>query len=85
MRVASASDLGLAVRQERRRRRMSQTELCRVAEVSRRWLTDLEGGKATAEIGLVFRIVHALGMVIEVSPWNSDLDLDDLLNAYGHG
>lgn len=82
--VANPADLGLFARDERRRRRMSQSQLSTVANVSRRWLTDFESGKPTAEIGLVFRVIHALGLVLEISAWNSsDFDLD-VIRAYGH-
>jgi transcriptional regulator with XRE-family HTH domain len=83
--VANPVDLGLLARSERRRRRLSQSQLCAAADVSRRWLSDFETGKATAEIGLAFRVLHALGLVLEVSGWPSpDLDLDDVIRAYGH-
>ena len=82
--VANPVDLGLFARDERRRRRMSQSQLSAAANVSRRWLTDFESGKPTAEIGLVFRVIHALGLVLEISPWNSsDFDLDDVIRTYG--
>lgn len=81
--MRNPADLGRALRQERRQRHMSQAELCATAGVSRRWLTDFESGKTTAEIALVFRVVHALGLVIEVSPWNPpDFDLDDIIRDY---
>lgn len=68
MRIGSARDLGLFVRESRRDLGMSQAELARAAEVSRRWLAALEAGKATTEFGLVRRTLHALGLVLDVSP-----------------
>jgi HTH-type transcriptional regulator / antitoxin HipB len=83
MRVASAMDLGLLVRDERRRLGMTQTDLSKAAQVSRRWLSALEAGKPTAEVGLVLRVVHALGMVLDASPMaKPDFDLDDTFNAH---
>jgi transcriptional regulator with XRE-family HTH domain len=38
---------------------MTQTDLAARARVSRRWLSDLESGKPTAEIGLVLKVVDA--------------------------
>jgi hypothetical protein len=37
---------------------MAQTDLADAAPVSRRWRSDLEAGKATAEIGLIFRTLR---------------------------
>jgi y4mF family transcriptional regulator len=84
MRISNSGDLGIFVRDERRRLDMTQTDLGAAADVSRRWLSDLETGKATAEVGLVFRVLHALGMVLEVSSASTtDFDLDDVIRAQG--
>lgn len=84
MRISTSGDLGLLVRDERHRLGMTQADLGAAADVSRRWLSDLETGKATAEVGLVFRVLHALGMVLEVSSASTtDLDLDDVIRAQG--
>jgi HTH-type transcriptional regulator / antitoxin HipB len=86
MRLASARDLGLYVRDRRRRLGMTQADLSASAQVSRRWLSDLEAGKATAEIGLVFKVLHTLELTLEASPAETSLgefDLDDILRAQG--
>ena len=81
--ATNASDLGLIVRRARRERRMSQSQLCAEADVSRRWLSDFEAGKPTAEIGLVFRVLHALGLVMDVRPTPArEFDLDEILDAH---
>jgi len=54
--------------------------------VSRRWLSDLEAGKATAEIGLVLRTLDALGIELDASPIllePGEIDLDALLGNSG--
>ena len=87
MRLGGARDLGLYVREVRRRLGMSQTELGACAGVSRRWLSDLEGGKSTAEIGLVFKVLHALELRLEVRPARAspdDIDLDEVLRRHDH-
>jgi len=81
MRLSNAWDLGLYVREQRRRLGMTQADLCASAQVSRRWLSGLEAGKPTAEIGLVFRVLHALDVTLEVAPTKYGLDninLDDV-------
>ncbi len=63
---------------------MTQADLSTSAQVSRRWLSDLEAGKLTAEVGLVFRVLHALELTLEARPAETrprDIDLDDLLRT----
>lgn len=85
MRLASVRDLGLYVRDRRRRLGMTQTDLSTSAQVSQRWLSDLEAGKPTAEVGLVFKVLHALELTLEALPaqaGHDDVDLDDILRAH---
>ena len=86
MRLANVRDLGLYVRDRRRHLGMTQTALGASAQVSRRWLSDLEAGKPTAEVGLVFKVLHALELTLEASPAKTGpdgFDLDDVLRAHG--
>ncbi len=68
MRLTTVRTLGLYVRDRRRNLSLTQTELATAAQVSRRWLSDLEGGKATAEVGLVLRVLGTLNLVLDVKP-----------------
>lgn len=84
MRIASVRDLGLYVRDRRRRLGMTQADLSISAQVSRRWLSDLEAGKPTAEIGLVFKVLHALELTLQAWPAETeprDINLDDILRT----
>jgi y4mF family transcriptional regulator len=86
MRIASARDLGLVVRQARQDRRQTQAELAAAAGVSRRWLSDIESGKAAAEFGLILRTLDALEVGLDafpVRPGPDDFDLDSLLDDSG--
>jgi len=86
MRLASAQDLGLYVRDQRRRLGITQTDLASSAQVSRHWLSNLEAGKRTAEIGLVFKVLHALHVTLEARPAATgpdDIDLDEVLRGLG--
>ena len=65
---------------------LTQADLAAYAQVSRRWLSDLEAGKPTAEVGLVFKVLHALDVALDASPveWGlGDIDLDDVLRTQG--
>jgi HTH-type transcriptional regulator / antitoxin HipB len=83
MRIGSVDDLGRHVREQRRSIGLTQQELAERAGVSRRWLSGLEAGKASAEIGLVLRVIAALGMYADVRPApRPDIDLDDYLKTF---
>jgi y4mF family transcriptional regulator len=59
--------LGAIVRQRRKALGWSQDRLAAAAGVSRPWLSAFEGGKASVEIGLVFAVLDALGMYVNVT------------------
>jgi HTH-type transcriptional regulator/antitoxin HipB len=84
MRIASAQDLGHYVRERRRKLDLTQAQLASRAKVSRRWLSDLEAGKETAEFGLVLRTLHTLGVIVDVQPEEKtgQVGLDVFLNQY---
>jgi HTH-type transcriptional regulator / antitoxin HipB len=86
MRLSDANDLGLYLRETRLAASMTQAQLAARAGVSRRWLSDLEAGKPTAEVGLVFRVVAALGLFLDARPEPAaDFDLDAYLDNLGGG
>jgi y4mF family transcriptional regulator len=84
MRIRNAEDLGRYLRDQRRDAGLTQADLAVRAGVSRRWLSDLEAGKPTAEVGLVLRVVAALGLILDLrlAP-HQDIDLDKLLDNLG--
>jgi HTH-type transcriptional regulator / antitoxin HipB len=85
VRIANNQDLGLYVRERRRQLGQSQTALATAAHVSRRWLADLEAGKPTVAIGLVFRTLDALGLVLDAQPDErapGQIDLDEHLRRF---
>lgn len=83
MRIGTPRDLGRYVREQRRAARLNQTDLAARASVSRRWLSDLEAGKPTAEVGLVLRVITALGQFVDVrADPTVSFDLDDYLKRF---
>ncbi|WP_199514979.1 helix-turn-helix domain-containing protein [Nucisporomicrobium flavum] len=85
MRIDRPSDLGNHLREVRRRAGLSQAAVATRAGLSRRWLSDLEAGKATAEVGLVLKLVAALDLILEINPPpKSDIDLDVILSRLDH-
>lgn len=67
MDVRSLRDLAAIARGRRRDLGLSQAELAIRAGVSRQWVSAFESGKATAEIGLVVRLLDALGLRLAVT------------------
>ena len=60
---------------------MTQSELAEAAGVGRKWLSQLENGKATAEIGLTFRLVGVLGYEVELLATPAPANLPGMLDV----
>ncbi|MGE4098720.1 MAG: helix-turn-helix domain-containing protein [Hyphomonadaceae bacterium] len=68
MKLTRPAEVGAIVREYRRARQMRQAELAQRLGVSAKWLSQFENGKATAQIGLVIRVLHELGFELRVEP-----------------
>ena len=55
-------NLGKAIQSQRKKLRLSQTELADLAAVSLNLVSQVEAGKTTAHISKVLDILHALGL-----------------------
>jgi HTH-type transcriptional regulator / antitoxin HipB len=60
MRLRTIADLGTAIRSARHARGWTQDQLAERAGVSRRWISEIEGGKSTAQIGKILVALEAL-------------------------
>jgi y4mF family transcriptional regulator len=60
--IASADELGAAVRQARKARDLRLEDLALAAGVGPRFLSELERGKPTVRLDAVLRVVAALGL-----------------------
>lgn len=65
--------LGAFVRTQRKERRLTQLEVAELADVSDRFLRELEHGKPTAEIGKVMDVLAVLGYDLEPVVHRGDL------------
>jgi len=65
MRIKSVGTIGELVRDQRKQRGWSQTQLALKADVSRLWIGHLEKGKETVELGLVLKTLRALEINLE--------------------
>ena len=66
--VRSSTDLGAVIRAERRRQGMTQAELAGLADVGVTFLSQLENGKGSAEVGKVLQVLTMLGIDVLVEP-----------------
>ncbi len=64
--VRTPAELGATIRDRRRRLGLEQRVLAQKVGVSRQWVIEMERGKRGAEIGLIFRTLAALGIVLRI-------------------
>jgi y4mF family transcriptional regulator len=60
--IEDAADLGRVIRLTRDQRDMTQADLADAAGVGRRFISDLEAGKPTAELGKALAVAKVLGL-----------------------
>lgn len=78
MQIRTPLELGLIIRDRRRKLGLTQAELARKIGAGRQWLVAFERGKSRAEVGLVLRALSALDLSLTIHP-------DDLPPAPGDG
>lgn len=66
--IRTANDFGAIVRAERKRRGYTQTDLAEFSGVGINFVSQLERGKETAELGLALRVMATLGLDLETVP-----------------
>jgi y4mF family transcriptional regulator len=62
MKINDSKDLGAAIRARRKQLGLTQSELASVSGCSLTFLSDLERGKPTAELGKAILVVSMLGV-----------------------
>jgi len=61
-RLESVESISSIIRLERKRQGLNQTRLSYHANVSRQFISSLESGKETCEVGKIFQVFQALGI-----------------------
>jgi HTH-type transcriptional regulator / antitoxin HipB len=67
MRVYSIADVAATIRGRRQDLGLTQAALAERTGISRKWIYQFESGKPTAELGLVLRVLEALGLIFEIA------------------
>ena len=62
--IGEAADLGALVREARKSKGLSQQEFADLAGVGRRFVSDLETGKATIEMNKALEVARSIGLVL---------------------
>jgi HTH-type transcriptional regulator / antitoxin HipB len=63
-RISRPEDVGAIILEYRRERRLTQSQLAVELGVSPRWLSHVENGKPTLQLGLVLRVFNELGITL---------------------
>ncbi len=66
MKIVDAGSLGQAIRERRKELNYTQAFLAEFTGLSVTFISDVERGKSTAEIGKVIQLLHILGMDVLV-------------------
>lgn len=56
------TEIGVLIREERLRQKLTQTDLAGISGVGITFISQLENGKETAEMGRVIRVLTMLGI-----------------------
>ena len=66
--IAEIAQIGAAIRLKRRAIGMRQAELAALAGVGARFLSEIENGKPSAQIGRVLQVLRRLGLDLSIRP-----------------
>ncbi len=66
--VRNAQDLGKVTRAHRKSRSISLETLGGLGNLGKRFLSEFERGKETAEIGKIFKALNTLGLEVTIQP-----------------
>lgn len=68
MKITMPMDLAMTVLNRREELGMTQQDLATKISASRKWVSDLEHGKATVELYRVIDVLWALGLQMNITP-----------------
>ncbi|MEO1082854.1 MAG: helix-turn-helix transcriptional regulator [Acidobacteriota bacterium] len=71
--IQTTEELGQLIRAQRKATGLTQSELADASGVSLRFISELERGRASAGVGRVLRVLHMLGLSVQVQ----GVDVDD--------
>jgi HTH-type transcriptional regulator / antitoxin HipB len=78
MKISRPEDVGALLRDYRMKRGLSQADLATRLQTTQKWVSHIENGKPTAQVGLVLRALNELGFTLVAA-------LDDESSRHRHG
>ena len=89
----SAAEVGKIIAAARRHHKLTQAELAQAIGATQTWVSEIENGKETAQIGKVLRALSHLGVRLQtgVVPWSArkpaaperkSVSLSDIIGAH---
>ena len=66
--ISTSSDIGRLVRARRKKSGVTQEQAAALMGVGVRFLSELERGKETAELGKVLRVLERIGLELWIAP-----------------
>ncbi len=69
--ITDSKSLGLAIRQQRKSMGLTQLDAAGLCGVGERFLSELERGKKSAELGKVLQVLRRLGLGLILSGQNT--------------
>ena len=73
MKIYDAESFGLALKQRRKEMSYTQREISDLTGFSISFISDLENGKSTAELGKAIYLANVLGLDIDINRMEGDL------------
>jgi HTH-type transcriptional regulator/antitoxin HipB len=64
--INSPEELGQYLLKERKQLKLTQKEISEFADVGRKFIIEIEKGKATAQLGKVFELLNSLGLELHL-------------------
>ena len=64
--VDTAADIGMAVREKRKEDGLTMADAASLCGVGYRFMSDLENGKETVQVGKVLKVLTAMGLVMTI-------------------
>jgi y4mF family transcriptional regulator len=64
--INNPEELGQYLFKERKRLKLTQKEIAEFSDVGRKFIIELEKGKATAQLGKVFELLNSLGLELHL-------------------
>lgn len=64
--MKTSQEIGASIRQARKSQRLTQSDLAMIANTAQRFISELERGKSTCQLGKTLDVLAALGIRVEL-------------------